>query len=149
MKDENFALPHDSRGILSMANAGPNTNGSQFFLLFQPAHHLDGKHTVFGKLVAGFDVLEAIEKQPTSSLNNKPTKDVRIVRCGQLEIEKTAENSAISLDEVKKEEIKEEIKQEKMGVDSDAGGSNSSDSDSSSAKKKKKKKGKKEKKKKV
>ena len=98
MKDENFILPHEGRGILSMANAGPNTNGSQFFILFNSAPHLDGKHTVFGKLVAGFNILDAIEKAPTSAMNNKPTKDIKIVRCGQLSIERSAENASIPVE---------------------------------------------------
>jgi len=53
---------HDKPGILSMANAGPNTDGSQFFLTFVPTPHLDGKHTVFGKIVDGMDTLKALEK---------------------------------------------------------------------------------------
>lgn len=56
------ALRHNARGILSMANKGPNSNGSQFFITFAPAPHLDGKNTVFGKVLEGDDVLDDIEK---------------------------------------------------------------------------------------
>ena len=59
--DENFTVKHSGRGDLSMANAGPNTNGSQFFMTFIPCTWLDGKHTVFGKVVDGFQVLDALE----------------------------------------------------------------------------------------
>ena len=59
--DENFTVKHSGRGDLSMANAGPNTNGSQFFMTFIPCTWLDGKHTVFGKVVDGFPVLDALE----------------------------------------------------------------------------------------
>ncbi len=52
-EDENFKLRHDERGLLAMANAGPGTNGSQFYFLFGPQPHLDGKHVVFGKVEAG------------------------------------------------------------------------------------------------
>ena len=58
-------LTHSGGGVLSMANSGPNTNGSQFFLTFKSAKHLDGKHTIFGRVVGGLDVLSALERLPT------------------------------------------------------------------------------------
>jgi cyclophilin family peptidyl-prolyl cis-trans isomerase len=73
-------LNHDSAGLLSMANAGPNTNGSQFFILFAPARHLDGKHVVFGRVVKGIEYLKIIEQIPTDS-NDKPLYPVKIIKC--------------------------------------------------------------------
>lgn len=81
-EDENFELKHSGPGVLSMANAGPNTNGSQFFLCFGEAEHLDGKHVVFGNVTAGMDVLEEIEQ--LGSASGKTTKEVVIEDCGQL-----------------------------------------------------------------
>lgn len=67
------SLRHNGRGILSMANAGPNTNGSQFFLCFTATPHLDGKHAVFGHVIAGSEVLDALEKIGTPSGQPKET----------------------------------------------------------------------------
>jgi len=81
--DENFINKHTGRGVLSMANAGPGTNGSQFFLCFVDTPHLNGAHVVFGQVSSGLDVLDKIEGNPCDR-SDKPKAPVVIADCGQL-----------------------------------------------------------------
>merc|ERR1719183_3497590 len=122
-----LALRHAKRGLLSMANSGKDTNGSQFFILFKPAHHLNGKHCVFGELVEGQATLDAIEGVKTQS-DDKPIAPITISRCGQLE------RRVIGTRKVKR-----------TAADDESSKSSSSSSSSSAKKKKKKEKNKKEK----
>ncbi|KAF8370340.1 hypothetical protein PRIPAC_76769 [Pristionchus pacificus] len=81
-EDENFTEKHTGPGVLSMANAGPNTNGSQFFITTAQAESLDGKHVVFGRVIQGLNIVHEIEKQGTPG--GRPKTTVTITDCGQL-----------------------------------------------------------------
>jgi cyclophilin family peptidyl-prolyl cis-trans isomerase len=93
-RDENFKLKHNKPGILSMANAGPNTNSSQFFLTTVATPHLDGKHCVFGSVTSGMHVVRKIEKVGSQSGN--PRQPVRIVKCGEMDSDGKAINTGSS-----------------------------------------------------
>ncbi|KAN0049998.1 hypothetical protein ACTA71_003096 [Dictyostelium dimigraforme] len=140
--DENFKIKHSEPYLLSMANAGPNTNGSQFFITTAPAPHLDGKHCVFGKVVSGQNVVDILNALLTDQ-NDKPYADVKIVHCGELVLKSSSQN--------KKSE--QELDSDDSSSDSDSDSNSDSDLDSDSdseddRKKRKKRKKRKEKKRK-
>ena len=81
--DENFTLKHSKPHLLSMANAGPNTNGSQFFITFKETPWLDGRHTVFGEVLEGVDVVNELEKIGSGS--GATSKKATIKASGKLE----------------------------------------------------------------
>jgi peptidylprolyl isomerase len=81
-EDENFKLKHSRPGLLSMANAGKNTNGSQFFVTTVPCPWLDGKHVVFGEVTSGNELVKTIES--IGSASGRPMKNVVIRACGEL-----------------------------------------------------------------
>ncbi|KAM9476102.1 peptidyl-prolyl cis-trans isomerase C isoform 1-T1 [Clarias gariepinus] len=83
--DENFKLKHQGTGWVSMANAGPDTNGSQFFITLARAPWLDGKHVVFGKVLEGMTVVHTIELQDTND-RNMPYTECVIVNSGKIEV---------------------------------------------------------------
>lgn len=82
-EDENFRIRHRCSGLLSMANGGPGTNGSQFLITFGPAAQLDNKHVVFGRVLSGMEVVREVEQLPTEG-NDRPTVSVQVAACGEL-----------------------------------------------------------------
>ncbi|XP_065334817.1 peptidyl-prolyl cis-trans isomerase G-like [Cloeon dipterum] len=117
--DEDLTGKHDRKYLVSMANRGKNTNGSQFFILTGPAPHLDGIHTVFGHVVSGQDMIEKINILPVDNMF-RPLQDVKVIRSGEL---------------VLRPKKKKEKKKKKVSSSSD-----SSDSEKETIKKKKKEK---------
>lgn len=92
--DEQVWLPHTHAGLLSMANSGPDTNGSQFFITYKPTSWLDRKHTVYGRVINGMDICRKAEKVKALA-SEAPSQTIKIVDCGELtgEAKLTAENA--------------------------------------------------------
>ena len=82
-EDEQIWYPHTHKGVLSMANAGPDTNGSQFFICYRDTPHLDNKHTIYGRVISGYSICEKAESVEKGA-SDKPLKDIKIADCGEL-----------------------------------------------------------------
>lgn len=148
--DENFKLDCDREGLLVMANKGPNTNQSQWFITLAPAEHLNGKHVVFGRVQSGFDVVQEISKLETDPKKHRPLGGidvVQIVHCGQLERRQKSKAIAQSADQSSSQPTKRPPRSSRSPSlsASDDGSSASSSSESSSAARRRRRRKKKEK----
>ncbi|XP_070536099.1 peptidyl-prolyl cis-trans isomerase G-like isoform X2 [Ptychodera flava] len=121
-KDENFILKHEQEFLLSMANCGKDSNGSQFFITTKPAPHLDGVHVVFGRVIDGMQLVRDIESQKTDA-NSRPYADIRIANCGELVLKQRTKT--------KKRKVSTSVSESDSSSDSENSDS-SSDSDSDS-----------------
>lgn len=111
--DENFKIKHTEKYLLSSANAGRNTNGSQFFITFAKTPWLDGKHVVFGRVERGQDVVEQMHRVSTDN-SDKPRQLIRIKKCGMMKLkekEPVSDTAVPTNPEENKDEKKEEVPQ--------------------------------------
>lgn len=113
--DENFKIKHNTGMLLSMANSGPNTNGSQFFITFEATPHLNGKHVVFGKVISGQGLVKKMEKLGTQS--GTPRGPVKIINCGRVDESEQVVKKAPKSES--KSETKTDSKEEKKSDKSD------------------------------
>ncbi|KAG0024605.1 hypothetical protein BGZ82_010411 [Podila clonocystis] len=132
LQDEGgFKRKHDIEGLLSMANKGPNTASSQFFITTRPTPHLDGKHVVFGRVVKGYDVIEKVENTPTDERNDRPLSIAMISNCGELELKIPAKvlEQQERLKRTTEGQKKEQVSKKDSGDDSESSSDSESDSD--------------------